>query len=350
LGNRDLAFANAIAMVRAGDGLGFIPNWIGGTGCRTRDRSMPQVGGIVVREIHRRWRENWFLAEVFDGLLASNRWYAANRSSDGYICLGSNPFTPVVGTWEETNGSGQLLGAKFEFGLDNSPLYDDVPFDEARGLMRMADVGQMSLHAADSAALAEIAAILGRTAEAAELRERAAATRAKLASLWDDERGIFCNRRLDTGQLIARTAPTSFYPMLCGAATPAQAARMVREHLLDERRFWGTWALPTISREDPAYAERHYWRGKIWAPVNFLTWLALRSAGQADAARQLAAKSRELLLHEWRLEGHVHENYSADTGLGCDRPDSDSFYQWGGLLGLPTLIEAGALPAPELPL
>lgn len=350
VGNRDLAYANAIAMAHERTNAGFIPNWAGGTGCVTIDRSMPQVGGLVCREIYRRHREKWFLEEVFADLLSSNRWYAANRSIDGYICLGSNRFDPVVGTWEETNGVGQLLGAKFEFGLDNSHMYDGVPFDLARGLMLQADVGQMSLHIADCRAIADIADILGHDKDAAELRERADKATSRLQCLWDDDAGVFRNRSMQTGQLSQRISPTSFYPMLCGAATPEQARRLVQEHMYNPAEFWGEHVLPVTPRNDPAFSDQNYWRGKIWPPVNFLTYVALRCGGQFAAASDLAAKSRELLMREWTENRHVHENYSADSGKGCDRPDSDSFYQWGGLLGLMALIEAGHVAGPEKPL
>jgi len=344
VGSRELAFANAIAMAKAAAPAGFIPNWIGGTGCITLDRSMPQVGGLVVEQIHRRYQERWFLEEVYPDLYRSNRWYAEHRLRDGFICLGSNHFPPVVGTWEETNGVGQLLGAKFEFGLDNSPMYDDIPFDAASGLMLLADVGQMSLHIADSVAIAGFADELGRHDDARELRAHAAQLTERLGSLWDEHSGIFRNRDLSSGHPSPRISPTSFYPLLIGAATPAQIRRLVDEHLFNEEEFWGEWVIPVTPRNDPAFADQNYWRGKIWAPVNFLVYLALRRAGETGAAKQLADKSRALLLHEWRLHGHVHENYSADTGLGCDRPDSDRFYQWGGLLGLIALMEREAEP------
>jgi len=32
-------------------------------------------------------------------------------------------------------------------------------------------------------------------------------------------------------------------------------------------------------------------------------------------------------------------NYDAETGAGCGVPDSESFYHWGGLLGLAALEE-----------
>jgi hypothetical protein len=108
--------------------------------------------------------------------------------------------------------------------------------------------------------------------------------------------------------------------------------------------------LPSIARNDPAYPDNTYWRGRIWAPMNFLVYLALRYAELAEPAKDLADKSAALLLTEWREEGHVHENYNAETGEGDDVDNSDAFYHWGGLLGLIALIEAGYLPPPESPL
>ena len=46
----------------------------------------------------------------------------------------------------------------------------------------------------------------------------------------------------------------------------------------------------------------------------------------------LRALQEELLLKEWRMHGHVHENYSGDDGMGCGVGNSDKFYHWGGLL------------------
>lgn len=44
-------------------------------------------------------------------------------------------------------------------------------------------------------------------------------------------------------------------------------------------------------------------------------------------------------LKEWRERGHVHENYDAETGMGCGKINSDAFYHWGGLLGLISVLE-----------
>jgi hypothetical protein len=40
----------------------------------------------------------------------------------------------------------------------------------------------------------------------------------------------------------------------------------------------------------------------------------------------------------------------ADTGQGCDKPNSDAFYHWGGLLGMIAFIEEGYREGPEKPI
>lgn len=104
--------------------------------------------------------------------------------------------------------------------------------------------------------------------------------------------------------------------------------------------FWGDYILPSIARNDPAYPDQDYWRGRIWAPMNYLVYRALETAGEKTACKDLASKSLALLMQEWTLHGHVHENYDGDTGMGCGVKNSDKFYHWGGLLSYIALIEA----------
>lgn len=79
-------------------------------------------------------------------------------------------------------------------------------------------------------------------------------------------------------------------------------------------------------------------------------YLSLRRYDLPQARTDLAEKSKQLLLKEWLERGHVYKNYSADTGIGCDKHNSDAFYHWGGLLGLIAFIEKGYLGEPESPL
>jgi putative isomerase len=116
---------------------------------------------------------------------------------------------------------------------------------------------------------------------------------------------------------------------------------MMSEHLYNPEEFWGEWMMPSIARNDPAYKDQVYWRGRIWAPMNFLVYLAMKSHGLKAPCMALAEKSKELILKEWIPLGHIHENYNADTGEGCDSARSDKFYHWGALLSLIALMDAG---------
>ncbi len=340
--SKELAYANLVEIVKEVPSLPFVPNVSLANGYISRDRSQPPVGSLMALEIFRRFREPWILRKVYDDLLEWNRWWPKARANGDWLSWGSDPFEPVIGSkWETAEkGVNGRLGGAFESGLDNSPMYDDIPFDSGRHMLELADAGLTGLYAADCFALAEMAGILDRAGEREELVGRGEAYRNSLQSLWDERAGIFKNRRTDTGAFSDRLSPTNFYPLLCRGATPSQARRMVTEHLLSEREFWGEWVLPSVPRNDPAYAEQDYWRGRIWGPMNFLVYLGLRNYPElADARSALADKSARLMLKGWRQSGHIHENYSAVTGLGCGTGSSDAFYHWGGLLGLPAMME-----------
>lgn len=340
-GHPDLAYANLVEIVRHATPAGFIPNATNGHGFVTRDRSQPPVASIVLAELYRRYGHAWVVRLLLDPLLKWNRWWHASRAAGtGCLAWGSNAYEPVVGNeWETAaKGVGGRFGGALESGMDNGPAYDDVPFDGATGTLALQDVGLTSLYVADCEALSELAGAVGRSDVVAELTARAAEYRKGLASLWCDQAGLFANRRLDTGQFSERVAPPNFFPLLVpGLVSADQQRRICREHLSAPTRFGGRWAIPSCPRDDVAYPEQHYWRGRIWAPHNYLVWLGLKRSNLPAEANDLADRSAALLLREWRSHRHVHENYNGDTGDGCGYRWSDPFYHWGALLGLPLL-------------
>jgi neutral trehalase len=195
------------------------------------------------------------------------------------------------------------------------------------------------MYIADCDALATMADSLDKSPEARELRERSARYRAKLSTLWSAQDGIFLNRDLSTGKFSLRLSPTNFYPLLAKAATPAQATLMIQKHLLNPDEFWGQYVMPSIARNDAAFTDQNYWRGRIWGPMNYLVYLGLRNYDDPKTRQEFAQKSFDLFLKEWTEKGHVHENYNAITGTGDDVTNSDRFYHWGALLGYIEYLE-----------
>ncbi|MDR1949469.1 MAG: hypothetical protein LBQ38_08755 [Spirochaetaceae bacterium] len=348
--NRELAYANAVAITREKTEAGFIPNFGAADDDKSRDRSQPPVGSLVVRELYRKYREKWLPEYLFEDLLTWNRWFAEHRRlSNGQLCWGSEPFEGKLGRRWETGGVNELPGAALESGLDNSPMYDDMPFNKTTHLMELADVGLTGLYILDCESLADLAGLLGRD-EGTELRERAEKSKQGLEEMWDEEFGLYCNKRSDNGTFSRRISATNFYALFSDRVSREHINRMLGEHFYNPREFYGEYIIPMIARNDPAYGDQDYWRGRIWAPTNFLAYLALRRHGLEEPCKILAEKSRKLIMQEWLEKGHVHENFNGDTGEGCDAANSDKFYHWGGLLSYIALMEGGFIDGPEKPL
>ncbi|HVU32845.1 MAG TPA: trehalase family glycosidase [Opitutaceae bacterium] len=342
----NLGWACLLEAFREMVGDAFVANVVQGTGRRALDRSQPPVGGVCVLGMHRNRPDPAALAAAWPALLAWNRWWhRARRNVRGSLSLGSDPFVPRVGDPAEFVQPNTAAGAALE-ALDNSPMYDHAPFDPVTHLMQIEDVGLNSLYVADCEALAEVATVLGHAGEAAELRARAAEYAGKVRSLWAADSGLFLNRRLDHGTWSPRHSPTSFYPLFAGVATPAQAARLVTEHLLNPEEYAGEWMIPAAPRNDPAFSEQLYMRGRIWPPLNFLVYLGLRRYGFAEVRRTLAEKSSALLVRNWREHRVAPENFSAFDGTGGIAAHSHPLLTWSGLLAFIGMIEEGRVGSP----
>jgi len=279
---------------------------------------------------------------MYDDLLRWNRWFAEHRMNpSGALCWGSEEIPVLYGNRWESEGVHATYGAALESGLDNSPMYDDIPFNRETNRLELEDVGLTGLYILDCRSLIELAKIIGREADIPELTKQMEKVCGGLETLWDEENGFYYNRRTDTGEFSRRISPTNFYALFSPQVSPERQRRMADEHYYNPEEFYGEWMLPSIARNDPAYPDQEYWRGRVWAPLNFLVYLALRETELADVRKDLAEKSKKLFLKEWTEQRHVHENYNSMTGEGCDSGNSDKFYHWGALLCMIALMEGG---------
>lgn len=334
LDNKYLGYSNCIAISNAITEEGFVPNLETFFGVKSFDRSQPPVGSIVCKMIYDKYQDDWFLEEVYDELLSWNRWWEKERDNEGYLSWGSDPHPRGM-------SPNTLQAAKWESGLDNSPLFDDAEFNPEKNMLELASVGLMGLYLADCKYLIEIAEVLGKNEDIQEIQQRQQKYAASLQDLWDEETGIYRDKYTTSGEFSTHLAPTNFYPLISGIPTQQQAERMIEEHFFNPEEFYGEWMIPSIARNDPAFPDNSYWRGRIWAPMNFLVYLGLRNYDLPEARKTLVEKSNHLILKEWTENRRVYENYNSVTGEGGDVRNSDSFYSWGGLLSFIVLMEEG---------
>jgi hypothetical protein len=333
--NKDLSYINAVEITKAITRRSFIPNFESAYEIKSEDRSQPPVGSLIVLKIYKRYKERWFLEEVYDELLRWNRWWPKARACGDLLCWGSDPVRQTL--------DGQVnnfVAARFESGLDNSPMYDGVPFNTNTHMLEMADVGLLSMYIADCNALSEMASILGKTADVQEIEARRRKYAAALGTLWDEKTGMYLNRRTDTGKLDPKLSPTNFYPLIAKVPTQQQAER-IEAHYFNPNEFYGEWVIPSIARNVPAFKDQEYWRGRIWGPMNFLVYLGFRNYNLPRARTDLVDRSLRLFMKSWTNDHAVYENYNAITGAGNDVHSSDGYYHWGALLSVLSLLEKG---------
>lgn len=342
LGNKELAYSNLKEILNEQTEDGFVPNFVYATGQVSADRSQPPVGSAMLLETYRRFGEKWIVEEMYDGLLRWNRWFAQHRmNADGAFCWGSEKIQVLYGNRWESAGVNDTFGAALESGLDNSPMYDEVPFNQETNRLELEDVGLTGLYILDCKSLIQLAQLIGRDGDVKEIQERMEHACDGLENLWDEEKGFYYNRRTDTGEFSRRISPTNFYALFSPRVSSERQLRIAKEHYFNTEEFYGEWMLPSIARNDAAFYDQDYWRGRVWAPLNFLVYLALTNTELEEVRRDLAQKSATLFMKEWKEHRHVHENYSAITGEGCDSGNSDKFYHWGALLCVIAMAEAG---------
>ncbi len=338
----DLAWSTLLAGIESQYPNGNVPNWRSRHG-GTPDRSQPPIGSFGALTLHRLHRDPTALATAYRGLLDWCDWWVADKGgrprreglTPGLLAWGSDtdlvPAPDRVPPWE--HGVGGHQRAAWESGQDDLPLWEEAEWDPDRQILAMSAVDLCSYRALDLECLSRIARILGDDATARRLERayrRLVTTMNRV--LWSERAGLYLDE-LPSGRS-TRVAASNFLPLIAGVPSPRRARRMI-DTLRDPARFRGDHMLPTIPRDDPAFADQQYWRGSIWPPMNYLVLQGLRRYGFDDLAGDLAWKGAHMFLADRRRTGMCRENFDAQTGEGCGQ----RFQSWAPLFALGALEE-----------
>jgi glycogen debranching enzyme len=188
--------------------------------------------------------------------------------------------------------------------------YADVP---ARSAFLVEDPLFNAIWLWSTHALVEIAQRLG--ADAGPYREAADGLHAALLSrLWDGER--FLPRDLVSGRPVDRRTILSLAPLL-DPDLPAPVAHAVAAEL-ESPHFFGPEGFGVASCDllGPDFDRRRYWRGPVWANLNWLLARGLRGHGLTGAAARLEAATLRLA-----AAGGIREYFDPLTGEGRGSDD-----------------------------
>ena len=151
------------------------------------------------------------------------------------------------------------------------------------------------------------ATLLGRTAEAAEWKQRANTRRDAINRyLWNPETGMFDDYNFVTKQRSTYNYVTAFYPLWAGLASPEQAASM-RRHL---PLFEHDGGLAMSDDDSGTQWDLPYG----WAPSNWLAVKGLAQYGFKSDADRIASKFNATVLQNFLHDNTIREKYNVVDG------------------------------------
>jgi glycogen debranching enzyme len=256
----------AIFDVQAPDG--FIPHMASPS--KSSEITQPPVLAFAVGLVNEKLKDRAWLASLYPKLKAYLEWDMRHRDRDGAGLL----------EWFIENSPTCRSG---ESGADNS-----TRFDRASNL----DAPDFNAYLAqDFETMASFAAELGMAADVKLWRERLAKINGLMNErLWDDALGLYMDFDNDAGRQSDVMSFAAFLPLLCGAASQSQAAKLVA-HLKNPDTFGTPLPIPTIAKCQSQYYSKDMWRGPVWININWLVARGLRRYGYAAEAAELLRKT-----------------------------------------------------------
>ena len=190
-------------------------------------------------------------------------------------------------------------------------VFRGAGWDPARMLaaspFRVTDVGTNAILLRAERDLLALAARFGSADERAEIEARIGRMAPALETLWDDRLGFYLSRDQVAGTAIPVRCSAGFLPLFAGTAPRAAS-------LAETLATWGKAVRFLVPSTDPGHAlfePLRYWRGPVWAVVNWMIADGLRNNGQDALARRVEADTRALIAAQG-----FSEYFDPTTGQG----------------------------------
>lgn len=168
-------------------------------------------------------------------------------------------------------------------------MYRDLGWQPARMLQatpfRVADIGTNAILLAAEEALLTLAPACGDPGQEAAIRARIARLSEGLAGMWDQQKGWFLSRDLIAGGTLPVRTSAGLLPLLTAVPTLAQLDHLdaVTIAHLDSVNVGIASTLPG----EPGFEPKRYWRGPVWAIVNWMIAEGFARHGRLDTAERI---------------------------------------------------------------
>ena len=308
-GVSDYGFTNFKVFMERQQPDGFIARTLGIANPRPTQMFKPFLAQTAVLGSKQNGNSYEWLRKRYYGQLQRfvDRWFAYDSDGNGLPVWNSSD---ASGMDNQFSRSGQLES------------YTDEGVDLACELYRELE------------AMEVIAGALGKPEDAATYHQHAARLAKAINDVfWDEKDGFYYDRNEKTGQRIPVKSVAGFFPLWAGVARPAQARRLVHDHLLNPGEFWLQYPVASYAKTEPDFHQGANdpvtgacnWRGPAWIPTNYIIFHGLMQYGFNDAATRLALKTFQMALD---VNPVTREYYDSDTGKGNGM---NPFWGWSAL-------------------
>lgn len=272
---------------------GLIPGVVsfdaGGKAAFKPDKGFPPIWVVSAEACMAAKPDRAFIAECLEALRKQIAWFETKRAtSDG----GFYYLDVVQKTWES--------------GMDEGIRYDERPPGPAASVDATAHVYM----------LYDYAARWGRALGKPDVQWIGKKTNLQkliTTQFWDDQTGFFYDSWVAHHPELRHLAFEGMWPVVVGAATPAQAKRVIDEHLLNPKEFFTAHPIATVAHSDPKF-ERRMWRGPAWNCMTYWAAYGCARYNRPDAGKALLEKALDATATEFQRSGTIWEFYDADLG------------------------------------
>lgn len=192
-------------------------------------------------------------------------------------------------------------------GWDHGKISAQNPF-------RVADVGMSMILLRANRDLLQLAEFLQDRAAAEELRELIRRAELGIGWLWNEGVQAWCSRDVLTGRSSGFITSASFLSFYAGLAVRVRDEAMLGHFDRIANRV--SYLMPSLDPEDPGFQMIRYWRGPVWAVVNYMIGTGLAESGYSDRAARVRGDTRLLI-----ERNGFYEAFSPIDGTGSGGDD-----------------------------
>ncbi len=316
--------------------------WNAGTGSlQTSGHSQPPVAATIVRDLYERWPGENSAARakaLFPKLMRWHRWFATYRDPQG---LGS---VAIIHPWESGRDNlpdwdeplagvdtssvepytrkdtahvdphmrprkedydryMAILGCGRSLDWEPKAVVEQCPF-------LVADPGTSLILLRANRDLAVLGKVLGFSEELKEIDGWIERLERGVSDLWNADLKAHTTRNLRTGNMGTGVSSAAFLAPYAGITDP-EVLDALNDHF-DRIANKVRYMLPSYDPDHDRFEPQRYWRGPVWAIVNFMIARGFSETGNLERAERIRQDTADLA----RISGFA-EYYSPVDGSGA---------------------------------